>query len=90
MTTREAFEEWYEVDCYPREHSNWFRLDSDGDYEFDEVQSAWRTWQAATAAALERAAGACVAISAHQLTFQQRKTAATCADAIRALKDAEL
>ena len=52
MTTREAFEEWYEVDCYPREHSNWFRLDSDGDYEFDEVQSAWRTWQAATAAAI--------------------------------------
>jgi len=48
MTTREAFEEWYEVDCYPCEHSNWFRLDSDGDYEFDEVQYAWRTWQAAT------------------------------------------
>ena len=49
MTTREAFEDWYEVDCYPREHSNWFRLDSDGDYEFDEVQYAWRTWQAAKA-----------------------------------------
>ena len=48
MTSREAFEEWYEVDCYPCEHSNWFRLDSDGDYEFDEVQYAWRTWQAAT------------------------------------------
>ena len=43
MTTREAFEDWYEVDCYPCEHSNWFRLDSDGDYEFDEVQYAWRT-----------------------------------------------
>ena len=52
MTTRESFEDWYEVDCYPCEHSNWFRLDSDGDYAFDEVQSAWRTWQAATAAAL--------------------------------------
>lgn len=124
MTTREAFEDWYEVDCYPCEHSNWFRLDSDGDYALDEVQSAWRTWQAATAAALaakpsmpawhdadgsdlkefveslvalreraataaalERAAEVCVDISAHQLTFQQRKTAATCADAIRALKD---
>ena len=87
MTTREAFEDWYEVDCYPCEHSNWFRLDSDGDYEFDEVQYAWRTWQAATDAALERAAEVCVDISAHQLTFQQRKTAATCADAIRALKD---
>ena len=89
MTTREAFEDWYEVDCYPCEHSNWFRLDSDGDYEFDEVQSAWRTWQAATAAALERAAGVCVAISAHQLTFQQRKSAATCAEAIRALKESK-
>ena len=87
MNTREAFEEWYEVDCYPCEHSNWFRLDSDGDYEFDEVQSAWRTWQAATAAALERAAEVCVDISAHQLTFQQRKSAATCAEAIRALKE---
>ena len=37
--------------------------------------------------ALERAAEVCVDISAHQLTFQQRKTAATCADAIRALKE---
>jgi len=35
MNTREAFEDWYEVDCYPCEHSNWFRRDSDGDYEFD-------------------------------------------------------
>ena len=51
-------------------------------YGSDEVK-------AATAAALERAAGVCVAISAHQLTFQQRKTAATCADAIRALKDTQ-
>ena len=37
--------------------------------------------------ALERAAEVCVDISAHQLTFQQRKSAATCASAIRALKD---
>ena len=49
-------------------------------YGSDEVK-------AATAAALERAAEVCVDISAHQLTFQQRKTAATCADAIRALKE---
>ena len=62
MNTREAFEDWYEVDCYPCEHSNWFRLDSDGDYEFDEVQYAWRTWQAATAAALEIAIQVCEAI----------------------------
>ena len=38
-------------------------------------------------AALERAAEVCVDISAHQLTFQQRKSAATCAEAIRALKE---
>ena len=47
------------------------------------------TMKAATAAALERAAEVCVDISAHQLTFQQRKSAATCAEAIRALKDAD-
>ena len=45
------------------------------------------TMKAATAAALERAAEVCVDISAHQLTFQQRKSAATCAEAIRALKE---
>ena len=39
--------------------------------------------------ALERAAEVCVDISAHQLTFQQRKTAATCAEAIRALKESK-
>lgn len=51
-------------------------------YGSDEVK-------AATDAALERAAEVCVDISAHQLTFQQRKSAATCADAIRALKDTQ-
>ena len=87
MTTREAFEDWYEVDCYPCEHSNWFRLDSDGDYEFDEVQYAWRTWQAVTASALERAAGVCQQISALQLREECIRTADSCAEAIRALKD---
>ena len=53
-------------------------------YGSDEVNDEVK---AATDAALERAAEVCVDISAHQLTFQQRKTAATCADAIRALKD---
>lgn len=85
--SRQAFEEWYEVDCYPCEHSNWFRLDSDGDYAFDEVQSAWRTWQAATASALERAAGVCQQISALQLREECIRTADSCAEAIRALKD---
>ena len=89
MNTRESFEEWYEVDCYPCEHSNWFRLDSDGDYEFEEVQSAWRTWQAATAAALERAAEVCETIL-DELSFANAYECSNeCAEAIRALKDAE-
>ena len=69
--TREAFEEW----VVP--------------YQFTPTERHWASvaWQAATAAALERAAEVCVDISAHQLTFQQRKSAATCAEAIRALKD---
>jgi len=89
MNTRESFEEWYEVDCYPCEHSNWFRLDSDGDYEFEEVQSAWRTWQAATAAALERAAEVCETIL-DELSFANAYECSNeCAEAIRALKDAD-
>ena len=89
MTTREAFEEWYEVDCYPCEHSNWFRLDSDGDYEFDEVQSAWRTWQAATDAALERAAEVCETIL-DELSFANAYECSNeCAAAIRALKESK-
>lgn len=84
MNTRESFEEWYEVDCYPCEHSNWFRLDSDGDYELDEVQSAWRTWQAATAAALERAALVC---DEQAKEPECPEHATYCAEAIRALKD---
>ena len=80
--TREAFE------TEARKHGFILdRLDKSGVYVQLITEQAWSIWQAATAAALERAAGVCVAISAHQLTFQQRKTAATCADAIRALKD---
>ena len=89
MTTREAFEEWYEVDCYPCEHSNWFRLDSDGDYEFDEVQYAWRTWQAVTASALERAIQACKKVADKQSTLGRQFAAIECADAIRALKESK-
>ena len=65
------------------------RLDKSGVYVQLITEQAWSIWQAATAAALERAAEVCVDISAHQLTFQQRKSAATCAEAIRALKDSD-
>ena len=45
--------------------------------------------EAATAAALERAAGVCQQISALQLREECTRTADECADAIRALKDAD-
>ncbi len=41
-----AFENWYEADAMPLEHSNWFRCDNDGDYELDYVHWAWRGWLA--------------------------------------------
>ena len=82
MTTRQAFE------TEARKHGFILdRLDKSGVYVQLITEQAWSIWQAATAAALERAAEVCVDISAHQLTFQQRKSAATCAEAIRALKE---
>lgn len=41
---RKEFEKWYEADAMPLEHPNWFRKDSDGDYEFDFVNHAWHGW----------------------------------------------
>jgi hypothetical protein len=46
---RDAFEAWFEADALPLEHSNWFRLDTDGDYQLDYVGWCWKGWQAATA-----------------------------------------
>ena len=88
MTTREAFEKWaieagYLVERIAYDPDNFLS----GQYKSILTNTRWAAWQAATAAALERAAEVCVDISAHQLTFQQRKTAATCAEAIRALKE---
>jgi len=82
MTNRQAFE------TEARKHGFILdRLDKSGVYVQLITEQAWSIWQAATDATLERAAEVCVDISAHQLTFQQRKSAATCAEAIRALKD---
>ena len=81
MTDREEFEAWVS-------ESGWnLERNAEGNYCTFTTDAAWGGWQAASAAALERAAEVCVDISAHQLTFQQRKSAATCASAIRALKD---
>lgn len=43
---RREFQEWYEADAMPLEHSNWFRMDADGDYEMNHVQWAWQGWRA--------------------------------------------
>ncbi len=89
MTSRESFEAQIRKQFPIASDDLLIGRSSNGRYGSMVTEHAWLAWQAATAAALERAAGVCVAISAHQLTFQQRKTAATCAEAIRALKDAE-
>ena len=82
--TREAFE------TEARKHGFILdRLDKSGEYVQLITEQAWSIWQAATAAALEAPAQPGVDISAHQLTFQQRKSAATCAEAIRALKESK-
>ena len=44
---RAAFEEWFEANIMPLEHSNWFERDADGFYRIDGVDSAWDGWQAA-------------------------------------------
>jgi hypothetical protein len=75
-------------DCEPMIHDWPARCSMVGNTDATEMfPDYWAAWKAATDAALERAAEVCVDISAHQLTFQQRKSAATCAEAIRALKD---
>ena len=87
MTTREAFEAHIRKKFPTVKEELLFSRSSIGRYRSIATEDAWLAWQAATDAALERAAEVCVDISAHQLTFQQRKSAATCAEAIRALKD---
>lgn len=42
------FEAWYETNSMPN-GSDWFRLDSDGDYDMPHTQTAWEAWQAALA-----------------------------------------
>jgi len=44
--SRIAFEEWFENDAFPLEHSNWFLRDEDGDYKLSSVLNAWEAWEA--------------------------------------------
>lgn len=44
---RKDFEEWFEADAMPLEHSNWFGKDEDGDYLIDYINNYWQGWKAA-------------------------------------------
>ena len=46
-SVRKSFEDWFEADSMPLEHSNWFRRNEDGDYALDFVDYAWEVWKAA-------------------------------------------
>lgn len=43
---RAAFEEWYEADAMPCEHSNWFKRDPmfPEMYDMSQVEQAWSAW----------------------------------------------
>jgi hypothetical protein len=56
-----------------------------GDYRNIVMQTRWDAWQAATAAALERAAVACESLGMTTSGIYERNH--ECASAIRALKD---
>jgi hypothetical protein len=43
---RSDFEEWYECDALPLEHSNWFRRNEEGEYDMLDVYSSWHAWKA--------------------------------------------
>lgn len=73
--SRKAFEEW--VRTPPPE--NWWDVSESGRIRM--------TWQAATAAALERAAKVCEKLGTATNGIYERNQ--ECAEAIRALKDAE-
>ena len=87
MTTRQAFEEW------AKSSGPNFYYEDDGTFS----RMAWRTWQAATDAALERAEKACEEEAAdirsegkgcHTGQYDHMADGAgRCAQAIRALKD---
>lgn len=45
--SRKAFEDWFEADAMPFEHSNWFAKDEDGNYKITNVDNSWEVWKAA-------------------------------------------
>lgn len=98
MTTREAFEEWaieagYSVERIAYDPDNFLS----GQYKSVLTNTRWDAWQAATAAALERAEKACEEEAAdirsegkgcHTGQYDHMADGAgRCAQAIRALKE---
>jgi len=80
MTNRQAFE------TEARKHGFILdRLDKSGVYVQLITEQAWSIWQAATAAALERAAVACESLGMTTSGIYERNH--ECASAIRALKE---
>ena len=87
MNTRKAFEawstEWIEEDCPSMKEA---LLEREGDTYAQAIQRMkWKVWQAATNAALERAAMACESLGMTTSGIYERNH--ECASAIRALKD---
>ena len=78
MTTREAFEEWV------KKNHPFGNLVGGADAT-ERFPDYWAAWQAATAAALERAAVACESLGMTTSGIYERNH--ECASAIRALKD---
>ena len=71
--SRQAFEAW----CKDHHAVDWA------------IDLAWLAWQAATNAALERAAKACQNVARKQGTIARQLAAMECGEVVRALKDAE-
>ena len=81
MTDREEFEAWVS-------ESGWnLERNAEGNYCTSTTDAAWGGWQAASAAALERAAEVCETIL-DELSFANAYECSNeCAAAIRALKE---
>ena len=87
MTTREAFEAWdHKVFALP---DRYYTPLYQGDFPSIDVKARWRTWQAATDAALERAADEVSIVDSKTWFENQSMFGVACRKAIRALKDAE-
>ena len=82
--SRQAFEEWADDQGFILKTSG---IGDDPCYLDVRARSAWDGWQAATNAALERAAEVCDKKAASQKVWSRKLASVECSNAIRALKD---